>query len=72
MSPVRKTELPDLVWERLFQRDADGIAVLEELATRFYDQDCYTPGSGNTTDAVYRDGQRSVIKYIMARAGTVE
>lgn len=62
------TELPDLVYHRLFQQDADGAAVLEELAARYYDRQSYVAGDPHATS--YHEGQRSVISYLLQRAAT--
>jgi hypothetical protein len=65
-----QSQLPDLVYERLFQRDADGAAVLEELAMKFYDSNLFVPGQPDQTN--FNLGARSVIVYIMERAATKE
>lgn len=66
--PVVKSELPDLVYNRLFQQDRDGMAVLEELAAMFYDQLSYVPSDPHAT--TFNEGARSVILYIMQRSGS--
>lgn len=68
MKGQQQNELPDLVYHRLFQQDADGVAVLEELAARYYDRPSYVSGDPHATS--YNEGQRSVITYLLQRAAT--
>lgn len=65
-----KSELPDVVYNRLFQQDRDGVAVLEELASIYYDQLSFVPGDPHSTS--FNEGARSVVLYIMGRAGSNE
>ena len=65
-----KSELPDVVYNRLFQQDRDGVAVLEELAAMFYDQLSFVSGDPHATS--FNEGSRAVILYIMQRAGSNE
>lgn len=65
-----ESELPDLVYNRLFQQDRDGVAVLEELAGRYYDKLSYVPGDPHAT--TFNEGARSVILYIMSRSASIE
>lgn len=57
---------PDRLYQRIFQQDGDGAAILEELAAHFYDQDLFVPGQPDMTN--FNLGQRSVIQYLMKRA----
>jgi len=68
MTGKEQSALPDLVYNRLFQQDADGAAVLEELAARYYDRQSYVPGDPHATS--YQEGQRSVVMYLLQRAAT--
>lgn len=58
---------PDDIYHRVFQQDGDGIAIFEELSHHFYDQDLFVPGQPDQTN--FNLGQRSVIQYLMKRAG---
>lgn len=60
--------VPDDVYRRVFQEDADGQMILDELARLFYDVPCYAPGR-SAEDAIHTDGGRKVIMYILQRAG---
>lgn len=64
----KEQEIPDLIYNRLFQQDADGIAVLEELAARYYDRISYVAGDPHATS--FNEGARSVVLYILGKAGT--
>lgn len=70
MTGKKQEELPDLVYHRLFQQDADGMAVIDELAARYYDRPSYVPGDPCATS--FHEGQRSVILWILQRAGQIE
>lgn len=68
MTKPKSDALPDLVYHRLFQQDADGVAVLEELAARYYDRPSYVAGDPHATS--FNEGQRSVIMWLLGRAAT--
>lgn len=61
--------IPDEVYRRVFQEDADGQLIFDELARLFYDVPCFKPG-GTAEEAIHIDGGRKVVMYIMSRAGT--
>jgi hypothetical protein len=63
-------ELPDAVYNRIFQQDVDGEKILEELATHYYDRQSYVAGDPHATS--FNEGARSVISYILGRSGTKE
>jgi hypothetical protein len=65
-----KQELSDIAYNRLFQQDRDGVAVLEDLASKYYDRMSYVTGDPHATS--FNEGARSVILYIMQRAGSNE
>lgn len=67
-APVSPMNIPDAVYNRVFQQDGDGAAILQELSALFYDQEGYTPTASKPEDAVYAEGQRSVIRYLMRRS----
>lgn len=69
---VSPLNIPDPVYNRMFQQDSDGAAILEELAALFHDQPGYVPGESRPEDAVFAEGQRSVVRYIMTRSATKE
>lgn len=58
--------IPDKVYNRLFEQDGDGAMILQELSVLFYDRQSYVQGDPHETS--FNEGQRSVIAYIMARA----
>lgn len=60
--------IPDECYQRVFQEDGDGSGIFDELATLFYDRPSYTPGDPPGT-AEFKEGQRSVIFYLMQRMG---
>lgn len=73
--------LPDEVYRRVFQQDADGRRILEELAGMFHDQLGYVPAQiiqgemipgTRPEDAVYYEGQRSVLRYLFQRSAIEE
>lgn len=61
-------QTPDEVYRRVFQEDADGQMILDELSRLFYDVPCYVPGR-SAEEAIHVDGARKVLLYIMQRAG---
>lgn len=65
---VVQTGLPDQVYNRIFQQDADGAAILEELAAKYYDCDLFTEGQPDKTN--FNLGARSVIVHIMKRSAS--
>jgi hypothetical protein len=62
--------IQDAIYNRVFQQDGDGVAILEELAARYHDCQSYVQGDPHQTS--FNEGARSVILYIMQRAGTPE
>jgi hypothetical protein len=60
--------IPDEVYRRVFQEDADGQMILDELARIFYDVPCYVSGRC-AEEAIHIDGGRRVILYLMGRIG---
>jgi hypothetical protein len=61
-------QVPDEVYQRVFQEDADGQMILDELCRLFYDVPCFEPGR-TSEETIHIDGKRSVIMYILKRAG---
>lgn len=66
--PRDQLQVPNEIWRRVFQEDADGQMILDELARIFYDVPCYVPGR-SAEEAIHIDGGRGVIMYILSRAG---
>lgn len=66
--PRDQLNVPDEVYHRVFQEDADGQLILNELGRLFYDVPCYAPGR-TAEEAIHIDGGRKVIMYILGRAG---
>lgn len=54
-------------YTRLFNKNELGEKVLLELVALYYDRPSYT--RGDTHETAYKEGQRSVIAYILAKAG---
>ena len=63
----KKTVFPDqvqpAVYARIFGKDKDGKAILDELNRRFYNQATYTSGN-DALDMAYKEGQRSVVALL--------
>lgn len=57
------------IYDRIFQMDKDGQAILEELARLFYDRPSYT--QGDTHETAYKEGQRSVVAFLIRKCGLV-
>ena len=56
-------------YQALFDKNPLGTKVLEDLSTLFYDIDGYVKGDPN--HAIYVEGQRSVIRFILRRIAYV-
>lgn len=68
--PVKASQLPDAIYNRIFQQDGDGVAILEELTAKYHDCQSYVAGDPHATS--FNEGARSVILYIFNRAGSNE
>ncbi|KAB0665645.1 hypothetical protein F6V25_07945 [Oryzomonas japonica] len=66
----RRDGLPDAVYNRVFQQDRDGAAILEELSSKYHDCASYVVGDPHATS--FNEGARSVILYLFKRAGSSE
>ena len=62
--------LDPLIYNRIFQRDQDGINILDEMSVLFYDRQSYT--RGDTHETAFREGQRSVVKWLLNKSGVIE
>lgn len=58
-------------YARIFGRDKDGKAILEELNRVFYNQASYTP-SGDALSMAFREGQRSVVSLLNKKTNKEE
>ena len=58
------------IYDRIFQQDKDGQAILDELSALFYDRPSYVKGDPHET--AYKEGQRSVIALIIRRCGLAQ
>ena len=70
MIQKRTSQIPDKIYNRVFRQDADGVAILEELTSLYHDCQSYVPGDPHATS--FNEGARSVVLYLMDRAGTTE
>jgi len=52
-------------YQRLFEQNADGRAVLEELMRRFCAPQPFVPGADGERETCYRLGQRAVLDHII-------
>lgn len=55
------------IYNRIFQRDTDGQAVLNELSALFYDRPSYT--KGDTHETAFKEGQKSVVALLIRKCG---
>lgn len=55
------------IYNRIFQRDTDGQAILDELSALFYDRPSYT--KGDTHETAFKEGQKSVVALIIRKCG---
>ena len=56
---------PDLLYTRLFEQNADGAAVLQELCEEFYYRGSFDPTNSHVTS--FHEGQRSVVAELLER-----
>lgn len=52
-------------YQRLFEQNADGRAVLEDLMRRFCAPQPFVPGADGERETCYRLGQRAVLDHII-------
>lgn len=65
---IKKKERPvSVAYARIFQEDKDGQAILNELATLFYDRQSYVKGDSHET--AFKEGQRSVVAFLIRKCG---
>lgn len=55
-----------LIFNRIFGRDKDGKAILDELNRIYYNRASYQ-SSDDALGMAYREGQRAVVAYINAK-----
>lgn len=58
------------IYNRIFQQDKDGQAILDELSRLFYDRSSYV--KGDPYDTAFREGQRAVVSYLIHRCGLID
>lgn len=56
-----------IIYNRIFQRDQDGLNILEELTVLYYDRQSHT--RGDTHETAFKEGQRSVVRFILNKSG---
>lgn len=52
-------------YQRLFEQNADGRAVLEDLMRRFSAPQPFVPGADGERETCYRLGKRAVIEHVV-------
>lgn len=57
---MAKDLVKPIIYSRIFSRDKDGKAILEELNRIYYNRPSFLPGDDPLT-AAYKEGQRSVV-----------
>ena len=55
------------IYNRIFQQDKDGQAILDELSGLFYDRLSYT--KGDTHETAFKEGQKSVVAFLIRKCG---
>lgn len=60
---MARKPVPYGTFARIFGRDKDGRAILEELNRVFYNQASYT-SNGDALNMAFREGQRSVVALL--------
>lgn len=58
------------IYNRIFQQDRDGQAVLDELSRLYYDRPSYT--KGDTHETAFKEGQRSVVSFLIHKCGLIQ
>jgi len=58
------------IYNRIFQRDKDGEAILAELSALFYDRPSYT--KGDTHETAFKEGQKSVVAFLIRKCGLAQ
>ena len=70
-SQVAKELIKPIIYNRIFGRDKDGKAILEELNRIYYNRPSFMPGDDPLT-AAYKEGQRSVIALLNRKTNKEE
>lgn len=63
-----RTPIPEATWNRVFEQDKDGRAILEELYLEFADADPFVAGDPYATHVNL--GKAEVVKHIMRKTGS--
>lgn len=61
-----------VIFNRIFARDKDGKAILDELNRIYYNRASYQQSDGNALGMAYREGQRSVVAYLNRKTNKEE
>lgn len=64
-------QVKPVVYNRIFGRDKDGKAILEELNRVFYNRPSFMPGD-DALSAAYKEGQRSVVALLNRKTNKEE
>lgn len=62
--------LPEVLYTNTFVKSKDGEEILQELTRLFYDRPSYVKGDPH--DTAYREGQRSVIAFILRKTAYIQ
>jgi len=63
-----RTLVPEATWNRVFEQDRDGRAILEELYLEFVGTDPFVAGDPYATHVNL--GKAEVVKHIMRKCGS--
>lgn len=69
--PGYKEPVKSAVYARIFKKDRDGKAILEELNRIYYNKPSFTPGD-SASDTAYKEGQRSIVAAINRKTNKEE
>lgn len=63
--------VPVVIFNRIFGRDKDGKAILDELNRIFYNRPSHIKGE-SALDTAHREGQRAVVAYLNRKTNKEE
>lgn len=66
MADEQRRAIAPEIWQRVFQQDADGVAILEELTAQFVDSEQLAPGQPDLT--AYKLGQKALVMHIIRKS----
>ena len=64
-------QVKPIVYARIFGRDKDGKAILDELNRIYYNKPSFRPGD-DALDTAYREGQRSIVALLNMKTNKEE